>query len=189
MEQLGSEWTDFNETWHFRFFKKCVEKIQVSSQSDKNNKYFTWRRFHIYMSCWILLRMRNLLDKSCRDNQNTFYGQWFFLKMVLFMRQSQKMWWSQTGLKWQYGSMSHAGLVRLHARTHACACALLPTLMPPPARTHARTHPHTHTNICMWCYFPMATMVSWTRLNVMLQVHCLSCYYKLKLNFGLYIQC
>ena len=32
----------------FRFFRKPVEKIQVSLKSDNNNGYFTWRRFHIY---------------------------------------------------------------------------------------------------------------------------------------------
>jgi hypothetical protein len=48
VEQLGSHWTDFDETWYFSFFRKCVENIQVSLKSDKNNWYFTWRRFHIY---------------------------------------------------------------------------------------------------------------------------------------------
>jgi hypothetical protein len=30
------------------FFRKYVESIQVSLKSNKNNGYFTWRRFHIY---------------------------------------------------------------------------------------------------------------------------------------------
>ena len=30
------------------FFRKSVEKIQVSLKPGKNNGYFTWRRFHIY---------------------------------------------------------------------------------------------------------------------------------------------
>ena len=29
-------------------FRKSVDKIQVSLKSDKNNGYFTWRRFHIH---------------------------------------------------------------------------------------------------------------------------------------------
>jgi hypothetical protein len=29
------------------FFKKSVEKIQVSSVSDKNNRYCTWRPTYI----------------------------------------------------------------------------------------------------------------------------------------------
>jgi hypothetical protein len=38
VEQLGSHWTDFDETWYFR---KSVEKIKVLLKSDKNNGYFT----------------------------------------------------------------------------------------------------------------------------------------------------
>jgi hypothetical protein len=39
MEQLGFHWTDFDETWYLRRFRKSVEKIQMSLQSDKNG-YF-----------------------------------------------------------------------------------------------------------------------------------------------------
>jgi hypothetical protein len=48
MEQLHSHWTDFHEIQYLRLFRKSVEKIQVSSKSDKNNGYFTRRGFHIY---------------------------------------------------------------------------------------------------------------------------------------------
>ena len=34
----------------YTFFKKSVEKIQVSLKSDKNNEYFARRRFHIYVN-------------------------------------------------------------------------------------------------------------------------------------------
>jgi hypothetical protein len=47
-EQLDSHWRDFDEIWYLGFFRKSVEKIQVSLKSDKNNGYFTWRRCHIY---------------------------------------------------------------------------------------------------------------------------------------------
>ena len=30
----------------------------------------------------VLLRIRNVLDKSCRENQNTFYIEYFFSKIV-----------------------------------------------------------------------------------------------------------
>jgi hypothetical protein len=48
MEQLGSHMTDFDETWYLRFLQISVQKIQISLKSDKNNKYFTWRRFNIF---------------------------------------------------------------------------------------------------------------------------------------------
>jgi len=37
MEQLGSQWTDFRETWYLSIFGKSVGKIQVLLKSGKNN--------------------------------------------------------------------------------------------------------------------------------------------------------
>jgi hypothetical protein len=70
MEQLGSYWTDFDETSYLSFCRKSVEKIQVSLKSEKYNRYFTWRLF-IFMtiSHWPLHRMRNFSNKICTENQ------------------------------------------------------------------------------------------------------------------------
>jgi hypothetical protein len=48
MQQLGSHRTDFDNTWFFSFFWKSVEEIQISLKPDKNNEYFTWKRFQFY---------------------------------------------------------------------------------------------------------------------------------------------
>jgi hypothetical protein len=48
MEQLCSYWTDFLEIWYLNIFRKSVEKIQVSLESDKNNGYFIWLHMYIY---------------------------------------------------------------------------------------------------------------------------------------------
>jgi len=37
MQQLGSHWTDFHEFLFWGIFRKSVEKIQVSLNSDNNN--------------------------------------------------------------------------------------------------------------------------------------------------------
>ena len=37
MDQIGSHWTDFDETSYLHFFQKSVDKTQVSLKSDKNN--------------------------------------------------------------------------------------------------------------------------------------------------------
>jgi len=37
-----------NEIWYLSIFGKYVVKIQVSSKSDKNNGYFTWRPNYIF---------------------------------------------------------------------------------------------------------------------------------------------
>ena len=61
MEQLGFHWMDFQEVWYL------LKKIQVSLKSDKNNGHFA-QILCIYIPLWIHLRMRNVSDKSCRQN-------------------------------------------------------------------------------------------------------------------------
>jgi hypothetical protein len=55
------------ERFSWSFFRKSVEKIQVSLQPDKSNGYLTWRQTYFYnnISRWILLRMLNISDKRC----------------------------------------------------------------------------------------------------------------------------
>ena len=67
MEQLSSHWMDFHEILYMSIFWISVEKIQVSLKSDKNNGYFTLRPRYIF------LRMKNVSDKSYRQNQNTHF--------------------------------------------------------------------------------------------------------------------
>jgi len=48
MEQLGSHWTDFHDTWYLIIFQQYLVKLQVSSKSDKNDGYFTLRPIYIF---------------------------------------------------------------------------------------------------------------------------------------------
>ena len=73
MEKLDSHWTDFHEIWDLSVFLKSVEKIKVSWKPGKNNRYFTWRRTFMRISRYILLKTRNVWDKSCKNNQNTHF--------------------------------------------------------------------------------------------------------------------
>jgi hypothetical protein len=77
--------TDFGETWYlsFFFFRKSVDKSQVLFKSDKNNRYFTWTPFDIFDDISLnSFRMGNILDDSCRENQNTrFVFNNFFPKI------------------------------------------------------------------------------------------------------------
>jgi hypothetical protein len=74
IQQLGSHWTDFQEIWNLRSFRKSVEKIQVALKSDKNKGHFTWRSMYIFIiSRSFLLRIRNVSDKSSTENQNTHF--------------------------------------------------------------------------------------------------------------------
>jgi hypothetical protein len=75
MEHLGSHRTDFHEIWYMNIFRKSFEKIQVSLKSDKNNgtSHEYQYTFFFIISRSVLPRMSNVSDKSCRENQNTFY--------------------------------------------------------------------------------------------------------------------
>jgi hypothetical protein len=89
MEQLDCHWADYHEICYLRPFRKSIERIQISLESIKNKRYFTWRPIYILIiSRSILLKMRNIWDKSCRENQNTNFefNNFFFSKIVPFMR-------------------------------------------------------------------------------------------------------
>ena len=60
--------------FEYFFFPKSVEKLQVSLNSEKNNGCFTWRPIYIQVvSRRMILGMRNVSGKSCRENQNMNY--------------------------------------------------------------------------------------------------------------------
>ena len=54
MEQLGSHWTDFDETWYLSFLRKSVEKIQMSLKSDKNTLHKDVATFWRYLAKFFL---------------------------------------------------------------------------------------------------------------------------------------
>ena len=74
--QLDCHWADFNWIWCMRIFRKSVEKIKISLNSDKNNGYFTWRHTYCYgLSCWIAHRTRNVSAQCYTENRNTLCAQ------------------------------------------------------------------------------------------------------------------
>jgi hypothetical protein len=87
MEQLNSHWTDFDEISYSRLFRKPVEKTKVLLKFDKSNGTLLEDIF-IFMtiSCWFLLRMRNVLNKICRENKNTHFMSSDFFPKIVFMR-------------------------------------------------------------------------------------------------------
>ena len=48
VQQLGCHWMDFHEIWNLSIFRKSVDKLQLSSNSDKNNRYFKYRPMYIF---------------------------------------------------------------------------------------------------------------------------------------------
>jgi len=69
--------------------------------------------------------MRNVSDKSCRENQNThFMFKNFFSKVVPFMRQCQKILYSPTGNTTVWCMRITYWLTKGHTRTHAHSLSL-----------------------------------------------------------------
>jgi len=83
MENLGSQWTDFHEILYLSISRNTVEKIQVSLKSVTLHED---RWTFVIISLLVLLRMRNISDKSCKGNRNTHFFNNVFSKVVPFMR-------------------------------------------------------------------------------------------------------
>jgi hypothetical protein len=85
------------------------------------------------ISWWILLRIRNVSNRSCRKNQNTHFMFNNCFRKSCFLWDNVKKY----GHKLQYGGALHAGLVPLNSRS---------TCQRPFTHTHTHTHSPTHTS-------------------------------------------
>jgi hypothetical protein len=92
MEQLGFDWTDFREIWYLTIFRHSVEEVQFWLKSGKNNGHFHENLCtFVIIFRWILLRMRNVSDKICTENQNIhFMFNNIFPKIVLLWDNVEK---------------------------------------------------------------------------------------------------
>ena len=175
---------DIDKIWHLTLFPISVEKIQVPLKSNKNNGFFTWRRFHIYDNI-SLNSFLIISNKSCRKNLNTHFT---FSNFFLF-RKSCRLWDNveKYGGVWEAAEnmVPTRGMLNKATRKQAQARARAPTSTHSHIRQHsctpmpsfARARAHTHTQIRNTYCFSTATVVSWTRLNVTLHAHCLSCFH------------
>ena len=100
------------------------------------------------ISRWILLRMRNVSDKSCKENQNTFYVQ------SLFFRESCRVW---DNVKKSDGAREATADNIIRRIRFACWISKAT---------------RTRTEICnIYCF----CTASWTRPNLTLCIHCQYC--------------
>jgi hypothetical protein len=67
-------WTDFHEMWYSSIFRKYFEIIQMWSNLTRitGTLHEDMCTFMI-LSRWILVRVRNVSDKNCRENENTHF--------------------------------------------------------------------------------------------------------------------
>ena len=66
---------EFSWNFIFEYFSKTFRKTQVSLKHDKKNGSLHEHPCSFITHRWILLRRGSVLDKSCGENQNTFYVQ------------------------------------------------------------------------------------------------------------------
>jgi len=111
------------------FFRKSLEKIQISLNSNNNNGYSIitgtlHEDRHTFMaeSLWILFKMRKVRAKSCRDNQNThfrFQNYLFPENCAIYEIMCQNIVRpDKLQLTLQYGASGlHAGKLRLQNHT------------------------------------------------------------------------
>ena len=75
MEQLGSHWTDFHEILYLSIFlkKKTVEKKPnvIKNRTRRTRTLHEDQYTFLIIPLSVILRLRNVLDKSCGGNQNT----------------------------------------------------------------------------------------------------------------------
>jgi hypothetical protein len=92
LELIWSHWTDFHEISYLRIFKKSVEKIQVFLKSEKKIACPLCEDTYIYDIISLnYLRTRNISDKCCRENQNTYFVfSMSFPKNLSLMRECGK---------------------------------------------------------------------------------------------------
>ena len=85
MEQLRSHWADFHGIWYLSIFRKSVEKSQVSLKYENNSTLHEDRCTFMVISCWILLRMRNVSDKFVQKIKTHFvFNNFFFENRVVY---------------------------------------------------------------------------------------------------------
>ena len=105
IEQVGSNWTAFHGIW-------CLNIFFLENLSRKFKFHWNLTRVtgtvvedlgtFMIISRWILLRMGNVSDKSCREKQNThLVFNNLFPNIVPFMRDCGKIWENQTRHIWQ----------------------------------------------------------------------------------------
>jgi hypothetical protein len=106
----GTTWLPLDGfSWNliFVFSRKSVEKTQVSLKSGTlHPDQYTF--LVIYRS--VLLRMKNVSGKSCRETRNThfMFNNFFIWKIVPFMKWSGKMLWGEQTTN---DNMAHAHCV------------------------------------------------------------------------------
>jgi hypothetical protein len=157
MEQLGFPWTDCDNTWYLGIFFSFENlskkfKLYLNPTRIKGTLHEEVNTF-ITISRYVLLKMRIVLDKRCRENQNTHF------MLNKFSRKSCSLW----------GDVKKCGGDRkttndgMHTPKH------------PGTHTHTPTRAQAHTDKNVILLFN-GNCDQRARLTVPLYVRCLPCF-------------
>ena len=105
----------------------------------------------VIISRWILLWMRNVLDKSCRENENTY-----FMFNNRFFRKSCRLWDNVEKYGGDWGATNDVTIwrIRVACWINKATCT--------PARTHARTQCKNTKKHIKCIAFPRASLLRFT---------------------------
>ena len=129
----------------------------------------TFGPHYVYSRCWIILRLRNVSHQSCRENQNTRFvlNNFLFRKIVMFIRYKTYCLltpWSRVFLDETMWTNITVGPDTPHMTKRPIHFAF--------RIIKARIRKHTHTLIFITYCFSTASVVTWTRFDITLYVHC-----------------
>ena len=152
-DQLPLDGFLWNLTYYTRF-RKSVEKIRLSLKFNKNNGYFTCRRFDIYDD----ISLNSHLNEKCFGEK--LWGKWnhthfmfnnFLPKNVVFMRQYKECGARGTRNDITIWRIRVACWINKATRAYAHAHALAP----------GHSLAHTHSHICNTFCLSKATVIRW----------------------------
>ena len=101
MEQLCSYRKDFHERWYLSIFRKSVETIKVSLNMTRiTYTLYEYQCTFLVTPRSVLLGMKNISNKLCRENQYTYFIWLFFSKLIRFPDRPQITIWSMRIVCW-----------------------------------------------------------------------------------------
>ena len=163
----ASHWTNFNKVWYLSlsFCKICREnssflKIRQELRNTLHKDFFTF----MIISRRILLRMRNVLDQVCKENQDMFYFQQLFPENRENYEKTSKN-TVQRERKRAIWRMQLACCIIKATRAKARASASTHT------HTHAHTHRHTHTRAHTQTHAPQTHAHTQTQTHAHASTH------------------
>ena len=117
------------------FFRKSAAKIKISLKSDTNNWYFNDVFTFMTISLWIIFKIRNVSDKTCKKKSKHA----FYVPKNIFL--SRKPWRLRDNLEKYGGARGYTNDVTIQGVRVACWISKTTCTQ---AHEHSHALGHTH---------------------------------------------